>query len=630
MSHLMPSRPQTHSEPDALVDAIIANVGRSIVLAIPLGLGKPNHIVNALVERARADPGLHLRIFTALTLERSTPSSELERRFLEPALDRLFGLYPPIEYADMLRKGTLPANIEIDEFFFLAGRWRGVRRAQTNYISANYTDVWRYILDRKVNLIAQLVAKREVDGETRYSLSSNPDITAQLVDARAAGKADFMMVGQVNSELPYMSGEDVEVGEGEFAHMLDSPQTDFELYSAPKRPVALADYAVGLHVAGLVPDGGTLQIGIGAIGDAIAAGLLLRHRENEQFRQLASAVQIGEERACPCEHGPFEAGLYGASEMLTDGFVQLEAAGVLKREVEGAVAHAAFFVECRNFYKTLRDMPEARRQRFGMRRVGFTNSLLGDVEKRRQDRVKARFINSAMMVTLLGAVVSDATEDGQVVSGVGGQFDFVEQAFALEDARFILTINAVRDTRGKTVSNIVWSYGHTTIPRHLRDVVVTEYGVADLRGKSDGDVIAALLNIADSRFQDDLLASAKAAGKVALDYEIPAIFRNNTPERLRAVLGPARASGVLPEFPFGTDFTPVEQRLMSALARMKQASYSRRATASLILRGAFGRGARDDEALERMGLSRPAGPAQWIYRWMLVAALREEATERAG
>ncbi|WP_417468793.1 acetyl-CoA hydrolase/transferase C-terminal domain-containing protein [Maricaulis sp.] len=630
MSHLMPSRLQAHSDPDALVDAIIASVGRSIVLAIPLGLGKPNHIVNALVARAMVDPDLHLRIFTALTLERSSPSSELERRFLEPALDRLFGKYPPLEYAQMLRNGTLPANVEIDEFFFLAGRWRGVRRAQANYISANYTDVWRYILDRKVNLIAQLVAKREVDGEMRYSLSSNPDITAQLLDARAAGRADFMMVGQVNSELPYMSGEDVEVGEAEFAHMLDSPRTDFELYSAPKRPVALADHAVGLHVAGLVPDGGTLQIGIGAIGDAIAAGLLLRHRDNEQFRQLAAAVQIGDDRACPCEDGPFEAGLYGASEMLTDGFVQLEAAGVLKREVEGAVAHAAFFVECRDFYKTLREMPEAQRRRFGMRRVGFTNSLLGDVEKRREDRVKARFINSAMMVTLLGAVVSDATEDGQVVSGVGGQFDFVEQAFALEDARFILTINAVRTTRGKTVSNIVWSYGHTTVPRHLRDVVVTEYGVADLRGKSDGDVIAALLNIADSRFQDELLASAKAAGKIALDHEIPPVFRNNTPERLRAVLGPARASGVLPEFPFGTDFTPVEQRLMSALGRMKEASYSKRATAGLILGGAFGRGMRDDAALERMGLSSPAGPAQWIYRWMLIAALRDAAAEQAG
>jgi acyl-CoA hydrolase len=625
----MSFRPEAHTDPDAIVDAIIRSTGRSITLAIPLGLGKPNHIVNALVARAIADPGLHVRIFTALTLETPSPTSELERRFLEPALGRLFGNYPRLAYADMLRKGTLPANIEIDEFFFLAGRWRGVRRAQTNYICANYSDVWRYILDRKVNVVAQLVAKRRDAGTVRYSLSSNPDITAQLLEARRNGAADFIFVGQVNSELPYMSGEDVEVDETVFAHMLDSPQTDFELYSAPKRPVALADHAVGLHVASLVPDGGTLQIGIGAIGDAIAAGLILRHRQNADFRHLATAIRTGDERACPCDDAPFEAGLYGASEMLTDGFVQLEAAGVLKREVEGAVAHAAFFVECRDFYKTLRDMPETQRQRFGMKRVGFTNSLLGDLEQRRRDRVKARFINSAMMVTMLGAVVSDATEDGQVVSGVGGQFDFAEQAFALEDARFIITINAVRTSRGKTVSNIVWSYGHTTIPRHLRDVIVTEYGVADLRGKSDGNVITALLNIADSRFQDALLARAKAAGKLATDYEIPPAFRDNTPERLRTALGPARRSGILPEFPFGTDFTSIEQRLLPALDRMKQASYSKRALAALVLRGGFASGGLDHEALDRMGLARPRGPVQWIYRWMLLAALRDEAAERA-
>jgi acyl-CoA hydrolase len=63
------------------------------------------------------------------------------------------------------------------------------------------------------------------------------------------------------------------------------------------------------------------------------------------------------------------------------------------------------------------------------------------------------------------------------------------------------------------VSNIVWNYGHMTIPRILRDIVVTEYGIANLRSKSDKDIIAALLNVADSRFQAELLAKAKAAGK---------------------------------------------------------------------------------------------------------------------
>lgn len=625
----MPATPQRFTEPDAIADAIIASVGRSIVLALPLGLGKPNHIVNALVARAMSDPGLDLTIFTALTLETPALSSELERRFLEPAMNRLFGDYPPLTYAAALREGRLPPNIRIDEFFFLAGRWRGVAAAQQNYICANYTDALRYILDRGVNVVGQLVAKQTGPAGETYSLSSNPDITPDLLKARAEGRADFVFAGQVNSQLPYMAGEAAEPGAEAFQFMLESAATDFELYSAPKRPVGEAEQAIGLQVARLVPDGGTLQIGIGAVGDAVAQGLILRQQHNAVFGPLSADLHVGGCQALSCEDQPFEAGLYGASEMLTDGFVQLEKAGILKREVDGAVVHAGFFVECRDFYTTLRTMPEDRRRRFSMMPVSFTNSLYGGVEARRRARVDARFINSAMMVTLLGAVVSDATGDGQVVSGVGGQFDFAEQAFALDGARFIITINAVRTKHGKTVSNIVWSYPHNTIPRHRRDIVVTEYGIADLRGKSDADVIASLINIADRRFQDELLATARQAGKIAADYEIPAVYRNNTPERIHSTLAPARDAGLLPTFPFGTDFTDVEQRLLPALDVMGQAAASPLSVLRLALDGVWAslHGRIDRPALERMGLERASGLQDHIYRWMLIAALNQGAAD---
>ena len=82
------------------------------------------------------------------------------------------------------------------------------------------------------------------------------------------------------------------------------------------------------------------------------------------------------------------------------------------------------------------------------------------------------------------------------------------------------------------------SYGHVTIPRHERDIIVSEYGIADLRGKPDEQVIAAMLSIADSRFQPELLRAAKDAGKIAKTYEIPAAHRDNTPERIARALGP--------------------------------------------------------------------------------------------
>src|SRR5205814_3537017 len=124
-----------------------------------------------------------------------------------------------------------------------------------------------------------------------------------------------------------------------------------------------------------------------------------------------------------------------------------------------------------------------------MKAVSFTNEIYDDEAAKRRARVDARFVNNAMLATLLGGVVSDALDDGRVVSGVGGQYNFVAQAFALEGARSIITLESTRPSGRTTMSNVRWSYGHLTIPRHLRDIIVTEYGVADLRGKPDHDVI---------------------------------------------------------------------------------------------------------------------------------------------
>jgi hypothetical protein len=193
-------------DPDRLTEAIVGRIGKDIVLALPFGLGKANHVANSVFNRAAGDPSMALRIFTALTLGKPRPKRELERRFLEPISARLFDGYPALAYDEALLQNRLPPNIEVDEFFFLAGSRLNVAASQRNYISANYTHALRYVLDRKVNVVGQLVAKRVRDGKTHYSLSCNPDITLDLLDARRAGRADFILIGQVNSELPYMPG----------------------------------------------------------------------------------------------------------------------------------------------------------------------------------------------------------------------------------------------------------------------------------------------------------------------------------------------------------------------------------------------------------------------------------------
>ena len=183
---------------DAIADAIIEAVGKNVVLALPLGLGKANHVANALYRRAVADTSIRLTIFTALTLEKPAPSGTLERRFIDPVIQRLFGDYPDLLYAGALRAGTLPANVRVNEFFFLAGRWLTVKAAQQHYISANYTHAARYLIERGVNVVAQLVARRISGGST--------SVQSQLQYRHDAGPTE-VTGGWQDRLLPRRTGE---------------------------------------------------------------------------------------------------------------------------------------------------------------------------------------------------------------------------------------------------------------------------------------------------------------------------------------------------------------------------------------------------------------------------------------
>jgi hypothetical protein len=612
--------PKNFTDPEAIAEDIIRDVGTNLVVGLPLGLGKANHIVNALYARSAADRAISLTLFSALTLEKPKSSNLLERRFIAPVIERLFGGYPDLAYADALRAGALPPNIQVIEFFFLAGRWLHVPFAQQHYISANYTHASSYLLARGLNVVTQLVAKRVVDGVARYSLSCNTDTTLDILRARAQGAASFKLVGQVNSELPFMPGAG-DLSAEEFSAVLDSPETDFPLFAPPSEPITDTKYAIGLHAANLVRDGGTLQIGIGQVSDALAQGLIVRHHDNARFHEIMKRLAPDAPVAAETT-GSFEKGLYGVSEMLFEAFLALIDAGILKREVDGVLLHGAFFLGPKSFYRALREMTPAQLARIQMMPVSFTNELYGDEDSKRRARVDARFVNNAMMVTLMGAAISDGLENGQVVSGVGGQYNFVAQAFALRGARSILAVEATRQTGTKTQSNIRWAYGHQTIPRHLRDIFVTEYGVADVRGKSDADVIAAMLGIADSRFQSELARQAKDAGKLPKSFEIPAIHRENHPERIANALKPAREAGLLPQFPFGSDFTDTEQRLIPALQFLQDAQRTPMRLPGLLSQG-FTRApdAADHECLARLGLDRPATLSERAYRALVSAAL---------
>jgi acyl-CoA hydrolase len=713
--------PEILADVGQCVDAVLRRVGRHIVLAMPLGIGKPIALANEFYRRALRDPTIELTIMTALSLLKPVARPGLEQRLLTPLVERVFGSYVEPDYARAVLQDAVPNNVRIVEFFLTPGAYLNSQHAQRHYLSANYTHVAREVMARGVNVIAHLLARRTVDGQISLSFGSNPDVTPDLLPliapARRAGR-DIVMVGETHAQMPFMGGH-AQVDPQHFDFLIDDPRYDYDLFCPPNPSVGTAEHAIGIYASSLVRDGGTLQVGIGELGDALVHALLLRHQQNGAWRAALAALGThGAAGLIRAEGGeaPFDAGLFAATEMFVYPLIELYRAGILRRRVfdnlplerllcggeigerfderilallaaagagprldaaqfaqlqhygvfraevqfaggrarapggewiaadladpesrallagqclgrelrNGQLLHAGFFLGPRGFYAALRELPEGERAQFGMRGVAFVNQLYGaDQELRILQRRDARCVNSAMLVTLLGAAVSDALESGKVVSGVGGQYNFVAMAHALPGARSILCVRATRTRHGRTTSNIVWSYGHETIPRHLRDLVITEYGIADLRGRTDEEIIAALLNVADSRFQPALLARAQAAGKIGADYRIPDEYRNNLPQRLEGALQPQRARGYFSEYPFGTDLTAEEIVLARALRWLESRTGSagaRLATALAAL--AHGRPATAHAAaLRRMGLERPRGAAERLQQRIVALAL---------
>ncbi len=712
------------TEVESCVDAIIEKVGKKIILGMPLGLGKPAHLANAIYQRAKKDPSISLTLVTALSLEKPLGKSPLEKKFLEPFVARHFKGVPDLEYVLDLRRKALPPNVEVREFYFKAGSYLHHDTQQQNYISSNYTHAARDLMSQGVNVVAQMIGIQEAAGHTTYSLSCNADLSLDLEpmlhELQAKG-VPIALIGEVNRKMPFMHN-DAEIEAERFDMIIDNPKYDYPLFAVPNMAITPVDYLIGFYASTLLKDDGTLQVGIGSLGSALIYGTLMRHQQNAEYRSLVEQLKAREKFPIIDEIGgdkPFTDGLYGCSEMMVDGFLYLYKAGILKKEVfadprlqrllnakristavnidmlgvlaeagviqwqlrakdvtllqdwgvltdavefkggalvssagsveadlqkpdtlawikanclgsqlkGGTVMHGGFFLGPKEMYQMLSEFNAEDHRKFCMTSVGFINHLydhfLGNQEMKVAQRQHARLINSTMLVTLNGAAVSDGLANGQVISGVGGQFNFVAMAHETPGARSILKFKSTRVSGGKVQSNIVFNYGYATIPRHLRDIYITEYGIADVRGKCDKDVMIELIKIADSRFQDELLTQAKAAGKVPADYVLPEMYRNNTPEAIGGILGRAMKSGLFPPFPFGCDFTQEELRIGKALKGLKAKTGSRKGMIKAILKALKVKDAPADikPLLKRMDLENPQGLKEKLAQKLLISEL---------
>lgn len=622
---------KTYSKMSLAVDHLIDLLGKDIRLAAPLGLGKPNQLLNLIYERVKDDPSLSLKIYTALSLNPPNADSDFAKRFLEEFKNRQWGRdYPTLQYAVDSIDGRLPPNIKVHEFYFQAGAALKSEGLQRDYQSINYTHVAETVLQYEIQVIVQLIAKKSHSEGTSYSLSCNPDLTLDVVKLYKKFRKSLVVVGVVHPDLPFLGGE-AEVSSDFFDVIVESQEVNHQLFSLPKTLVNEADHAIGFFASQLVPDDGTLQIGIGSLSDAVVSSLIFRQKNNNAYSELVEKSWKAKHNSSPhlIHKNNFEIGLYGLSEMITDGFMHLRRAGILIREVIDELSqtktymHGAFYLGSKEFYSWLRDLKGEDYAGLRMGPVSKVNDLYDPNELLlRRQRKNARFINTCMEVTLLGGAASETLEDGRVVSGVGGQYNFVSMSLELENSRSILMLRSWRRERGKRRSNIVWAHGQLTIPRHLRDIVVTEYGIADIRGKTDEETICELLKIADSEFQEGLVKTAKKNKKLSKDYVIPEFAQNNSPENLTKFVQGGRQKGTFLKFPFGSDFTPEEDVLVAALEKLKNSSNFRLFQLLLI-----GMKTKDGDffqrELKRMKLDAPKNLKERLSKAILLGALKE-------
>jgi acyl-CoA hydrolase len=284
----------------------------------------------------------------------------------------------------------------------------------------------------------------------------------------AAVRAATTVIVQFNRSMPRTLGDSfIHVDEIDLAVEVDQPP-----YEHPTARIGDVERRIGAHVAELVPDGATLQLGIGAIPAATALALT----------------------------GKRDLGIH--TEMFTDAVVDLVEAGVVngsrKDRNRGKIV-AAFLMGSRRLYDWVDDNPMVE-----MRPVDFTN----DTHVIRSfTRMIA--VNSAIEVDLSGQVVADSIGH-RLYSGVGGQMDFIRGAALAAEGRAIIALpsTAAAGTVSRITATLQDGAGVVTTRAHAR-IIVTEWGVADLYGRSLRERAVALITIAHPDHREELMAAAR-------------------------------------------------------------------------------------------------------------------------
>jgi acyl-CoA hydrolase len=348
-------------------------------------------------------------------------------------------------------------------FFIGANVREAVQEGRADFIPVFLSEIPELIRSRRVAIDAALIQTSPPDAHGFVSLGVAVDVVRAAVDA--AG----LVLAEINPNMPRTHGDS-------FLHVSKIDRlipVDAKLFELAPDPPGEVEAAIGRHVAALIPDGATIQTGIGSIPDALLAALS-KHRD-----------------------------LGVHTEMLSDGIMRLAKAGVItganKSLLRGKMV-TSFVMGSRELYQWVDDNPSIE-----MRGSDFTNDP--QVIARNDHMVS---VNSALAVDLTGQVAAD-TLMGRFFSGIGGQVDFVRGAARSKEGKSVIALRST--AKNGTVSRIraVFEEGAGVVTSR-GDVryIATEHGVADLWGKSVRERTHALIAIAHPAFRAELLEQAKA------------------------------------------------------------------------------------------------------------------------
>ena len=400
----------------------------------PCVSGAPEHIIEALVRRA-------------------------DREIKEGSGNRLHDVVISHLYTEGYADYTLPKYegiFRLDSFFVGGNVREATQSGRADYIPCSLSETPRMIVSGAVRCDVVFLMVSEPDSEGRVSLGTSVDYMPEAIDKAR------VVIAQVNRHVPYTYGDTL---------IPMSKITVFVRHDAPLNPAAPSplsetDIAIGRHCASLIPDGATLQIGIGNIPTAVLAQL----------------------------HDHKDLGVH--SEMFSDSVISLVEKGVINgrcKKTDPGKLVAMFLKGSQNLYDFVNHNNDVL-----MKDVGYTNNPAVIASNPRMVA-----LNSAIQIDLSGQVCSDSIGT-KIFSGSGGQLDFILGATYSDGGVPIIAMPSITSKGvSKIVPTITPGAGVVT-PRTLTQWVVTEQGAVNLYGLSLRQRAEALISIAHPSVRDEL------------------------------------------------------------------------------------------------------------------------------